>query len=288
MIGVFDSGHGGLTVLRALTEALPDRSFLYLGDHGNAPYGNRRAEEIHHFTIASVERLFALDCRLVILACNTAAATSLRTLQQEWLPAHYPGRRVLGVLVPTVEAITGVPWMADVPAAHHAGEPRTIAVFATRQTVLSNAYPIEIGKRAPEVRVVQQACPELVGLIEAGAPRGQLREAVQADVAALLGRLGGERPQAVMLGCTHYPLIADLFAAALPPGIEILCQPDLVARSLQAYLARHPEFDAPSAGPALRFVTSGDPDQVSSLATSFFGRPVSFGGIAARAVAAAK
>src|SRR5512143_3424185 len=126
MIGVFDSGHGGLTVLRALVDHLPDRRFAYLGDHANAPYGNRSPEEIYRCTLAGVERLFGLGCRLVILPCNTASALALRRLQQSWLPVAYPERRVLGVLVPMVEAITGVPWMADVAATAAHGAPRTV------------------------------------------------------------------------------------------------------------------------------------------------------------------
>ena len=279
MIGVFDSGHGGLTVLRALTAALPDRSFRYLGDHGNAPYGNRTPEQIYRLTVASVERLFERDCRLVVLACNTAAAIALRRLQQDWLPHSFPDRRVLGVLVPMVEAITGVPWMADLPAARGAGADRVIAVFATRRTVESEAYPREIGKRAPEVTVIQQGCPRLVALIEAGAARQALRSAVASYAEALLSRLSGRRLHAVMLGCTHYPLVADLFAEALPSDVEMLSQPELTARSLAAYLDRHPEFDMQRGSPQVEFLTSGDPARVSRLARSFFGSAAEFRGL---------
>jgi len=281
MIGVFDSGHGGLTILRALVAASPRRSFLYLGDHALAPYGNRPPEEIYRLTQAAVIHLFERGCRLVVLACNTAAAVSLRRLQQEWLPHAYPDRRILGVLVPMVEAVTGVPWMAD-PAQHSAEDPspRTVAVFATRQTVLSNAYPIEIGKRAPQIRVVQQACPKLVDLIEAGGRRNALEEAVLLYVGQLLHKLSGEVPDFAMLGCTHYPLIADIFAQALPPGVEILSQPTLVARSLEDYLCRHPQFDplVPAAGgkPQILFSTTGAADRISELASHFFGHALRF------------
>ena len=279
MIGVFDSGHGGLTVLRALMKKLPSQKFIYLGDHGYAPYGSRTSEEVYHLTIARVQVLFEMGCPLVILACNTAAATALRRLQQDWLLHHFPNNRVLGVLVPMVEAITGVPWMADVPASRHAGERRTIAVFATHRTVISNAYPVEIGKRAPEVRVVQQACPHLVDLIEEGASETRLRQAVHRYVEAMMQKLEGKLPQAVMLGCTHYPLVADFFAEALPVGMEILSQPDLTAQSLAAYLDRHPEFSDDSLSaedqPA-RFYTTGDAARVSELATAFFGQDVPF------------
>ena len=239
-----------------------------------APYGERSPDEIRALTRAAVERLFALGCRLVILACNTASANALRHLQQTWLPDAHPDRRILGVLVPMVEAITGMPWMED-PAHRPAAPAKTVAVFATSRTVTSNAYPVEIAKRAPEVRVVQQACPALVELIENHARREELRAAVGTYAAEMMAQLGGMPPDAVMLGCTHYPLVADLFAEALPAGIELLSQPDLVARSLAHYLERHPEFDARDGGET-RFLTTGDPERVSAVSGLFLGRPVRF------------
>ncbi|MQP66698.1 glutamate racemase [Niveispirillum sp. SYP-B3756] len=275
MIGVFDSGHGGLTVLRALHDAMPTHDFLYLGDHHFAPYGDRTPEEIYQLTLDSVSRLFDQGARLVVLACNTASAVALRRLQQTWLDGAYPGRRVLGVLVPMVEAITGVPWMADLAADRPAGPPRTIGIFATSRTVDSGAYPREVSHRAPEVRVVQQACPELVRLIEGDAPPAQVRDAIHRYTDGLLGQLGGGAPQAVMLGCTHYPLVADAFITALPQGVEVLSQPDLTARSLAAYLQRHPEFDRPGSG-QVQFLTTGEAGRITLLATRFFGKPARF------------
>ncbi|MFV3127690.1 glutamate racemase [Niveispirillum sp. KHB5.9] len=275
MIGVFDSGHGGLTVLRALHQSLPAHDFLYLGDHADAPYGDRPPEEIYHLTLAGMSRLFERGARLIIVACNTASAVALRRLQQTWLDHAWPGRRVLGVLVPMVEAVTGVPWMADVAASRQAGEARTIGIFATSRTVDSGAYPREIAARAPEVRVVQQACPELVPLIEHDASRIQLEDAVRRYVDGLMIQLDGVVPQAVMLGCTHYPLVADLFIANLPAGVEVLSQPDLTAKSLRAYLDRHPEFDQPGRG-EVKFITTGDADRITTLATRFFGKPARF------------
>jgi glutamate racemase len=274
MIGLFDSGCGGLTIYGALRRAFPQRSFLYLGDHAKAPYGERSPEEIRALTKVSVERLFGLGCRLVILACNTASANALRHLQQNWLPGAYPDRRILGVLVPMVEAITGMPWMAD-PAERPSAPARTVAVFATSRTVSSNAYPVEIAKRAPEVRVVQQACPALVDLIENRAPREALRSAVKSYAEAMMSQLDGKRPDAVMLGCTHYPLVADLFAEALPDGAELLSQPELVARSLAHYLQRHPEFDDEEGLPT-RFLTTGDAAHVSAVSSLFLGREAAF------------
>ena len=275
MIGAFDSGHGGLTVLHTLRQHLSGRSFLYLGDHANAPYGDRSPDEIYDLTIRGVEQLFAEGCRLVILACNTASAIALRRLQQTWLPHAAPERRVLGVLVPMVEAITGVPWMADV-AGSVTGTVRKVAIFATRRTVESDAYPREIGKRAPSVKVLQQACPDLARQIEQGAERSLLRGSVERYVGEMLERSKGELPDAAMLGCTHYPLVQDLFRAILPDSIELLSQPELVARSLAAYLQRHPEFDAPQATGTLRFLTTGEPAMVAGVAARFFEAPVKF------------
>lgn len=274
MIGLFDSGCGGLTIYDALRRVFPQRSFLYLGDHAKAPYGERAPEEIRELTKQSVEHLFGLGCDLVILACNTASANALRYLQQNWLMEAHPSRRILGVLVPMVEAITGMPWMDD-PAHRPAAPARTVAVFATSRTVSSNAYPVEIAKRAPEVRVVQQACPALVDLIESRAPREAVRAAVQGYVSAMMAQLDGKRPDAVMLGCTHYPLVADLFAEALPDSVEVLSQPDLVARSLAHYLERHPEFDDRNGLPT-RFFTTGDAGHVSAVSSLFLGRDALF------------
>ncbi len=276
VIGVFDSGHGGLTVLRALVDAAPDRPFVYLGDHAAAPYGPRDEDDIHRLTLRGMERLFDQGCTLVVIACNTAAAVSLRRLQQEWLPTAHPGRNVLGVLVPMVEAITRVPWMIDTVPPDHLAEPRTVGVFATLATVNSGSFPREIGKRAPSVRVVQQACPDLVPLIERGASDAELAPAVAGYVAALLDRLEGEALDAVVLGCTHYPLVAHLFRAALPPGVDILSQPLLSARSLEQYLDRHPEYRPAAGESGVRFFTTGSAPLVSDLAGRFFGHPTPF------------
>ncbi len=277
MIGVFDSGHGGLTVLSALVARLPKRAFVYLGDHGHAPYGERGVAEIHDLTLANVERLFHEGCRLVLLACNTAAAVALRRLQQEWLPGAHPERRVLGVFVPMVEAVTAVPWRLQMPPPGAARTPAVVGVFATRRTVASGAYAREIALRAPATRVVQQACPGLVKQIEAGAAPAVLAAAIADHVAALMDRLDGRAPDSVILGCTHYPLVAEAFAAALPAGVPVHSQPSLVAESLAAYLARHPEFDvAPGPRQPTRFLTTGDPETVGALAARFFGTPPVF------------
>ncbi len=280
MIGVFDSGHGGLTILRALVGRLPERHFLYLGDHAQAPYGDRTPEEIYALTIDNVGRLFAHGCALVLLACNTAAAVALRRLQQDWQPNAFPDRRVLGVLVPTVEAVTKVPWHIKAPPPGPPREAATVAIFATRPTVDSGAYPLEIGFRAPAVRVVQQACPNLVSAIESAAPEAQVCEMVAGYVACMRDANEGAAPDSAILGCTHYPLVARAFAQALPQSVRILGQPEIVADSFADYLDRHPEFAPPPADTApdtaIVFLTTGDPTLASALGSRFFGQEIVF------------
>lgn len=268
MIGVFDSGSGGLTVLKALREAFPDRQFIYYGDHGNAPYGNRDADTIYELTVASLARLFELGCSLIVVACNTAAATGLRRLQQTWLPTHYPDKRVIGVIVPMVEAMSGVPWANESDGRSLSRERKTVAVFATRYTVESRVFVEETKKRAPNIHLVQQACPSLVRLIETNAPIPALRRAVRRYVALLMRRLDGQPLDAVLLGCTHYPLVADLFEEVLPDGVEIFSQPRVTSDSLVDYLARHPEF-ARGENSGIAFYTSTRPAHVTEVARRF-------------------
>lgn len=276
MIGIFDSGSGGLTVMRALENALPTESFIYLGDHGNAPYGNRSSSEIYDLTLKGLEHLFALGCSLVVIACNTAAATGLRQLQQTWLPVLHPSRRVLGIIVPVIEEITGVPWVADAAPLswNHGDRPLHVGIFATRHTVQTGAYPTEIVKRAPAVRVSQQACPELAKMIEDGAPEATIRNVVRLYTSELLDT-APQVPDVCVLGCTHYPLVQHIFVDALPAGVRILSQAEVTAASLQRYLARHPGFL--SAGAAGRdYLTTGNADRASALASRFYGRAVRF------------
>lgn len=277
MIGVFDSGHGGLTVLRALTERLPQEGFLYLGDHGKAPYGPRPDQEIFDLTQAAIDHLFESGCQLVLLACNTASAIALRRLQQTWLPLAAPEHRVLGVFVPMVEALTAVSWRDGAPMPGRVPEDGLVGVFATQRTTDSAAYPFEIGLRSPNLRVVSQACPHLAAAIEADAPEGQLREMVGGYVAEMLDKTDGRAPDAVVLGCTHYPLVAQYFAEALPPDTRLLDQPAVVAESLAEYLERHPCFAVrPEEAGLRRFLTTGDPERVSTFASRFFGTEVNF------------
>lgn len=243
MIGLFDSGNGGLTVLRELAQRFPHVRFAYLGDHANVPYGNRPSEEIVALTRAGVEQLFGLGCRLAVLACNTATAVAARTLQRDWLPkSAWRGHNVIGIIAPTVEAATQTPWAVTTPQYPQKYNTDTIAVFATRRTVASGVYPEEIRKRCPKVDVVQQACPDLAGAIEEARPEPELSRMVEGYVAELLRNTGGHPPHRAILGCTHYPLVGHLFRLYLPPFTRILGQPEVVADSLEDYLARHPDY----------------------------------------------
>lgn len=273
-IGICDSGSGGLTILAACAKALPEQSFVYLGDHANAPYGNRSEDEILRFTTAMVEALFGWGVRLVVLACNTASAVALRRIQEEWLPRHAPKRRVLGVQVPMVEALTGLRWDRENPGRSRLPG-RTVAVFATQRTVATGAYPRQVRLRAPDFRMVQQACPGLVAAIEEGRPERKLDAMIAGFCRELLEKMKGTQPDAVFLGCTHYPLVEHLFARRLPKSAELLSQPGIVAASLKKYLARHPEFSS-NGGQRLEFLTTGDPERLHHLSQFMPGPKLAF------------
>lgn len=276
-IGVFDSGSGGLTIMRALDKAFPDRAFIYLGDHANAPYGNKPSDDIYALTIQNVERLFAEGCRLVIIACNTAAATGLRKLQREWLPHHYPDRRVLGVIVPVVEEMTGMLWTPDQEPIDRAqqSDDVQVAVFATQHTVETRAFSSEIHKRAPHIKVIEQACPNLVNLIENDAPESIIQNAVKGYVAELHNKIPQQRIDICILACTHYPLIENIFRRELPEGTRILSQPDVTSQSLIIYLQKHSEFTETISDSRI-FMTTGMPEQASRIASRFYGHMVDF------------
>jgi glutamate racemase len=278
-IGVFDSGVGGLTVHHRLVERFPAADFVYLADQANAPYGGRPGEEIVDLTRAGCERLFAEGCDLIVLACNTAAAVALRRLQQTWLPGYRRrlGRpvNILGIIVPTIEAATGLPW-------EHEAERRgdkvekldVLGVFCTPATAASRVYEIEIDKRRQDVAVFSEPCPELARMIEGGAPAADLAAEVSRHVEALAKRIG-RPPDRAILGCTHYEIVADLFRAALPPGTPLIHQPDATADALAGYLQRHPELD-PGQGGGRRFLTTGQPGAQHSLVETFWGAPLRF------------
>jgi glutamate racemase len=280
-IGVFDSGIGGLSVHHALVDRLRGADFVFLADQANMPYGGRGGEEIVALTRAGCERLFDEGCDLVILACNTAAAIALRRLQQTWLPGHRRalGRpvNVLGLIVPTIEAATGLPWTQEQAPRYDIAKAEkldVLGVFSTPATTASRVYEIEIDKRKPDVAVFSEGCPELARMIEAGAPAADLAAVVEGHVRAL-GKRIGRPPDRAVLGCTHYEIIADLFRAALPADTPLIHQPGAVAEAIQRYLDRHPEYDPGSSG-RRRFLTTGQPGQQNGLVEAFWGEPLHF------------
>jgi glutamate racemase len=265
-VGIFDSGLGGLTVWDAVHARLPDLTLVYMGDNAHAPYGVRDAGDIHDLTTASVARLFEAGCDLVILACNTASAAALRRMQEGWVPRD---KRVLGVFVPLIEALTERQWGDNSPPREVAV--KNVALFATPATVASRAFQRELAFRAIGVDVEAQACGGVVDAIEEGDMI--LAEAlVRSHVDALKRKM--PHPEAAVLGCTHYPLVEAVFRDALGPDVAVYSQPRLVADSLADYLTRHPRMCGPAAQAS--FLTTGDPARVSSRATQFLRREIRF------------
>jgi glutamate racemase len=264
MIGVFDSGYGGLTVLREITALLPDYSYVYYGDNAHAPYGPKSDEEILGLTKKGVEVLFHKGCDVVILGCNTASASALRKLQQKWLPVAYPDKKLLGIIVPTVEA------MGE-------GAHKTIGVLATAHTVATGVYEVEANKRSMGTKVVQIACNNLAGMIEQyGADNDEVKKEASACVQNLLADANGEF-DAVLLGCTHYDFIADFIQQQLPEGIDLIRQPEIVAQSLRNYLDRHPEIEQKLDKTGSRtYFTTGNAEEVSRKSEDLIGEKISF------------
>lgn len=266
VVGIFDSGLGGLTVLDAVQKRLPDVPFVYLGDSAHAPYGVRTPDDIYNLTTSATQRLFDAGCDLVILACNTASAAALRRMQESWIPTD---KRVLGVFVPLIEALTERQWGDNSPPREVAV--KHVALFATPATVSSRAFQRELAFRAIGVDVEAQACGGVVDAIEDGDLI--LAEAlVRSHVDALKRKM--PKPDAALLGCTHYPLMEQTFQDALGADVKVYSQADLVAESLADYLERRP--DMIGAGKKSAFLTTGDPKQVSSRATQFLRRQITF------------
>lgn len=254
MIGVYDSGYGGLTVLAALRRALPDRAFVYLGDSGRAPYGGRDVHTVLDFSEQAVERLFEEGCRVIVVACHTVSCVALRHLQQRYAG---PGsdRRVLGVTIPGAE-------LAVRESEGHIG------ILATARTVASRTYLQEIGKLGPHA-VTQRAAPLLAPIVEEGWEGSPIAELA---VARYLADLQGV--DTVLLGCTHYPLLRPVLEAAVPAGVRIVDPAPYVAEALVAWLARHPRFDAPATGAALKVLCTGDPAAFTAHAGRFLGAAI--------------
>ncbi|TAD86296.1 MAG: glutamate racemase [Bacteroidetes bacterium] len=262
-IGIFDSGYGGLTVFKEIVAQLPQYSYVYLGDNARAPYGPRSFDTVYQYTWQCVQWFFKQNCPLVILACNTASAKALRTIQQSNLPASaFAANRVLGVIRPTAEVIG--PY----------SQSGSIGILGTAGTVKSQSYPIEIAKFWPTLRVHQQACPMWVPLVENNEWQNPGAEYfVQSGVEALLAQ--DKHIDTVLLACTHYPLLAEAIAKYLPPKTTLLSQGSIVAQSLAAYLVRHPQMDARLSKAAERhFFTTDAAADFDQHASIFYGRAV--------------
>ncbi len=256
-IGVFDSGYGGLTILRRIRQLLPQYDYVFLGDNARAPYGTRSFEIVYQFTLEAVRTLFGRGCRLVILACNTASAKALRTIQQNDLPQIDPERRVLGVIRPTVEAIGGIT------------RKRHVGVLATAGTIHSESYNMEIGKLFPDIKVTGQECPMWVPIIE---NREYASPGADYFVREYIGKLLDKDPEidTIILGCTHYPLMIDKIRQYTPEGIQLVPQGEYVAKSLADYLSRHADMAARcTKGGKCEYFTTEDPQQFSPSASVF-------------------
>ena len=265
-IGVFDSGYGGLTILKELRKQLPQYDFIYLGDNARSPYGSRSMGVVYQFTKEAVDSLFALGCPLVVLACNTASAKALRQIQQQDLPKLDGGamlRRVLGIIRPTVECI------GTLTDSKHVG------ILATEGTVSSESYVTEIHKLYADVTVVQEACPLWVPIVETGESESPGADFfVQKHLEHLLAQ--DDRIDTIILGCTHYPILLRRILRLLTPSIRVVAQGGLVANSLVDYLARHPDMETLlTRGGSIRYYTTEQPERFSRTASIFFDTPIS-------------
>ncbi len=261
-IAVFDSGYGGLTVLHDLLRLFPDYDFIYYGDNARAPYGNRSFDVVYQYTLEAVKKLFEMGAPLVILACNTASAKALRTIQQKDLPLMDPALRVLGVIRPCVEELGGL------SRSGHVG------VLGTTGTVVSESYPLEIKKLFPHLTVAQEACPMWVSLVENDEMQS---EGTRYFVKKNLDRLFEKAPKTdtIILGCTHYPLLLPVIKEFVPKNVKIVSQGPIVANSLNKYLKRHPGMNQRlSRGAEVKFYTTEYPERFNQSASLFLGREV--------------
>lgn len=263
-IGVFDSGYGGLTVLKKITAALPEYDYIYLGDNGRAPYGNRSFETIYNYTWQCVQWFFQQGCPLIVLACNTASAKALRSIQQNDLPKYFPDKKVLGVIRPTTEVIGNF------------SKTKNVGVLATAGTVQSDSYKIEINKFFPQVNVYQQACPLWVPLVENNEYKNEGADYfIKKNINQLLQQ--NENIDTVLLACTHYPLLMDKIKMFLPQekNITVIAQGDIVAASLSNYLQRHTAIEEQlSKKGTQQFFTTDSTEDFDAHAAVFYGQPV--------------
>lgn len=262
-IGVFDSGYGGLTILDKIREVLPEYDYIYLGDNARAPYGTRSFEIVYEFTRQAVNKLFDMGCHLVILACNTASAKALRSIQMNDLPQIDPARRVLGVIRPTVECV------GEISKNQHIG------VLATAGTIKSESYPLEIHKLFPEIQVSGTACPMWVSLVENNESQD---EGADYFIRKYIDQLLSKDPQidTVILGCTHFPILLPKIRQYIPDHISVIAQGEYVAESLKDYLKRHPEMDAKcTKNGNCQFYTTEAEEKFSESASTFLKQQIS-------------
>ena len=256
-IGVFDSGYGGLTILRRMRKILPQYDYLYLGDNARAPYGPRSFDVVYQFTREAVEKLFSMGCHLVILACNTASAKALRTLQMNDIPRWDPDRRILGVIRPTAECI------GDITKSRHVG------ILATEGTIRSKSYDMEIHKLFPDIVVTGVACPLWAAIVEANEADSEGAEYfVKKRIKQMFS--ADDKIDSVILGCTHYPLLMNSIKKFMPEGVQIIPQGDYVANSLKTYLNRHQLLEKKiTKGGTVRYLTSENPERFKECAQIF-------------------
>lgn len=261
-IGVFDSGFGGLSILREIRKELPHYDYIFLGDNARAPYGNRSYQLVYEFTLQAVKHLFAQGCHLVILACNTASAKALRSIQQRDLQNLDPDRRVLGVIRPTVEEIGNLT------------RTRKVGLFGTPGTVQSLSYDIEIAKMHPDIKVFSHACPMWVPLVENRESDGPGADYfVKKDVDALMAQCN--EIDSIILGCTHYPLLYDKIKKYAPANVNVIEQGPIVARSLKDYLKRHLDMEERcTKGGTCKYCTTEDASRFSPVASIFVNQTV--------------
>ncbi len=261
-IGIFDSGYGGLTIFEKIQTELPQYDYIYLGDNARAPYGTRSFEVVYEYTLQCVQKLFDLGCHLVILACNTASAKALRSIQQNDLPNIDPSRRVLGIIRPTAEQL------GTITQSKHVG------LLGTIGTVQSESYPMEAAKLFPELKIVSHACPMWVPLIENGEHQSDGADFfIKKDLEALLAK--DHKIDTLILGCTHYPLITNKIKKYLSDSINIVSQGEIVARSLRDYLQRHPEMDAKcSKNSTAEFLTTESAEKFNASASLFLNKKI--------------
>lgn len=261
-IGVFDSGYGGLTILSKIREALPDYDYIYLGDNARTPYGTRSFEIVYEFTLQAVNKLFEMGCHLVILACNTASAKALRTIQMNNLLDIDPSRRVLGVIRPTVECIGSIT------------QTRHVGVLATAGTIKSESYPLEIHKLFPDIKVSGEACPMWVPLVENNEANGEGTDFfIRKYINNLLAKDG--QIDTIILGCTHYPLLLPKIQQFVPQSMKVVAQGEYVAASLKDYLYRHPEMDRKcTRGGSCSFCTTEAEDKFIESASTFLNQDI--------------